>query len=94
MSSETCLSSEASIQEVSLSVPSYPVQQTRYNSFQACHWLSILESRISEILNSGLLSTIIGGAGLYTFRDQVWGCWFQHGYMENWVYSAETVGKL
>ena len=33
MSLEACPSLEVSIQEVSLSVPSYPVQWTRYNSF-------------------------------------------------------------
>ena len=54
---------QARIQEVSSSVPSYPVQQTRYNSLQARCQLSILESRISEILNSGSLSTRIGRGG-------------------------------
>src|SRR5882724_5074526 len=63
MSSEACLSSEARIQEFSSSVPSYPVQWTRYNRLQARCRLSILESRISEILNSGSSSTTIGGGG-------------------------------
>jgi len=63
-SSEACLSSEAKIQEISSSVPSYPVQQTRYNSFQVQQQLSILESRISEILNSGSSLTMIGGGGV------------------------------
>jgi len=31
--------------------------------------------------------------GLNTIRDQVQDCWFQHGYMENWVYSMEPVQK-
>ena len=30
---------------------------------------------------------------LNSFREQVWECWFQHGDMENWVYSMETVWK-
>src|SRR5882724_2941408 len=62
-SSEACPSLEARIQEVSLSVPSYPVHWTRYNSLQARRQLSILESRISEILNSSSSSTMIGGGG-------------------------------
>src|SRR5882724_5349949 len=62
-SSEACPSSEARIQEVSSSVPSYPVHRTRYNSLQAPRRLSILESRISEISNSGSSSTMIGGGG-------------------------------
>jgi len=107
MSSEACPGSEsvswfrsvflvqkASIQEVSLSVPLYPVKWTRYSSFQACRQLSILESRISEILNSRfVVDNDWQGRGLNMIRDQVWGCWFQHGYVENWVYSVETVGK-
>jgi len=40
-----------------------PCPSTRYNSLQAQHWLSILESRISEISNSGSSSTMIGGGG-------------------------------
>ena len=31
------------------------------------------------------------GWRLNMIRDWVWDCWFQHGYMKNWVYSAETV---
>jgi len=61
---EACLSSEVSIQEVSSSVPSYPVQQTRYNSLQAQQQLSILELRSSEILNSSLSSRVIGRDGV------------------------------
>ena len=67
MSSEVCLSLEVSIHGVSSSVPSYPVQWTRYNSFQAHRWLSILESRIWEISNSGLSSTRIGGGRGWTW---------------------------
>src|SRR5882724_9887224 len=63
MSSEACLSSEARIQEVSLSVPSYLVQWTRYNSLQARRRLSILELRISAISNSSSSSTMIGRGG-------------------------------
>src|SRR5882724_5351974 len=63
-SSEACPSLEVRIQEVSLSVPSYTVQWTRYNSLQAQCQLSILESRISEISNSGSSSTMIGGGGV------------------------------
>jgi len=62
-SSEACLSSEVSIQEVSSSVPSYPVQRTRYNSLQVRQQLSIFESSISKISNLGSLSTVIGGGG-------------------------------
>jgi len=66
MSSEACLSLEVMIQEVSLSVPSYPVQWTRYNSLQEPCQLSILESRILEISNSRSSSTMIGGVGVET----------------------------
>jgi len=31
------------------------------------------------------------GWGLNTIGDQISSFWFQHGNMENWVYSAETV---
>src|SRR5882724_7575277 len=34
------------------------------------------------------------GLGLNSFGDQVWKFWFQHGYVENWVYGTETVQKL
>ena len=71
MSSEACPSLEVNVQEVSSSVPSYPVQQTSYNSLQAQYQLSILESRISEISNSGSSSTMIGRGGGWT-RSGIW----------------------
>jgi len=63
MSSEACLSLEVMIQEVSLSVPSYPVQWTRYNSLQEPCQLSILSREFLEISNSRSSSTMIGGGG-------------------------------
>ena len=32
--------------------------------------------------------------GLNSVRDRVWKCWFQHGDMENRVYSMETIQQL
>ena len=66
MSLEVFPSLEARIQEVSLLVPSYPDQQTRYNNLQRQQQQSTLESRISEILNSGLPSMRTGGGGVGT----------------------------
>jgi len=57
---------------------SYPVQRTRYNTLQAQHRLSILESRISEISNSGSSSKMIGGVGLNSIGNWIRSCWFQH----------------
>ena len=34
------------------------------------------------------------GWGLNPIRNWIQSCWFQHGKMENWVYSMETVQKL
>src|SRR5882724_4332298 len=87
-SSEACLSSEARIQEVSSSVPSYPIHQTRYNSLQAQHRLSILESRISEISNSGSLSTMMAGGGAGLNRGLGLGGWvptWKHGTLGVWL---------
>src|SRR5882724_3957192 len=33
------------------------------------------------------------GWRLNVIRDWIQSCWFQHGDVENWVYSAETVWK-
>jgi len=33
------------------------------------------------------------GWGLNSIRIWIWSCWFQHGDMENQVYSVETVWK-
>src|SRR5882724_10253375 len=77
ISLEACPSSEARIQEVSSSVPSYPVQWTRYNSLQAQCRLSILGSRISEISNSSS-SNVWRGQGLNTIGNHIQSCWFQH----------------
>ena len=33
------------------------------------------------------------GWGLNMIRNQIRSCWFQHGNMENQVYSVETVQK-
>jgi len=43
-----------------------PCPMDKYNSLQAQCWLSILESRISEISNSGLSLTMIGRGGGWT----------------------------
>ena len=67
MSLEVFPSSEARIQDVSLLVPSYPDQQTRYNNLQRCQQQSNLESRISEISNSSLPSMRTGGGGVGTW---------------------------
>ena len=67
MSSEAFPSSEARIQEVSSLVPSYPDQQTRYNSLQRRQWRSTLELRISEISNSGLPSMRTRGGRVGTW---------------------------
>jgi hypothetical protein len=62
-----CSSSVAGNQECSSSVPSYPAQQTKYSNLHF-HWLSILESRMSVILYSTLLSiSIEGGRGWVQF---------------------------
>src|SRR6266481_6785935 len=63
MSSRVFPSSVARIHEVSSSVPSYPVQQTRYSSLHWTQQLSSLESKTSAISNSGSLSTYMGGGG-------------------------------
>ena len=63
MSSEACLSSEVKIHEVSLLVPSYPVQWMRIVCRHKYGCLSILESRISEISNSSSSSMVIGRGG-------------------------------
>ena len=62
MYSKACPSSDTVSHEVSSSVPSYPVHQTRYNSLQRLR-LSIFESKISEISYSSSSSIIIGGSG-------------------------------
>ena len=62
MSSCVCINSKANSQSVSWSVPSYPVQWTKYNNWHFLR-LSILESRISDISNSMFSLTLIGGGG-------------------------------
>ena len=61
--SDVLPSSVVSNQDVSLSVPSYLAQCTRYNSLQDLRQRSTLESRISETLYSGSLSTSTEGGG-------------------------------
>src|SRR6266481_2352502 len=63
MSSRAFPSSVARIHEVSSSVPSYPVQQTRSSSLHCTRWLSSLDSETLAISNSGLLSMYMGGGG-------------------------------
>src|SRR6266481_1363540 len=63
MSSGAFPSSVVRIHEVSSSVPSYPVQWTRYSSFHWTQRSSTLESNTSAISNLGSLSTYTGGGG-------------------------------
>ena len=90
-SSEAWPSSEASIHEVSSSVPLYPIQWTRYNNWQAQHLLLTLESRILEILNSGSSSTMMGGGGGWTWSGM--GLGFAGSNIETWKTGC-TVRKL
>src|SRR5882724_5797218 len=73
---EVCPSLEVRIQEVSLSVPSYPVQQTRYNSLQAQCWLSILD--FGDFECQFIINNDWQGWGLNMIGNQIWSCWFQH----------------
>ena len=88
MSLEAWPSLVANSQEVSLLVPLYLDQWTRYRSSQLCHWWSILESRISKILYSGSLSTLIRGGGdctqfgiMFGMEGSSWETW-NMGWME------------
>src|ERR1700719_4099766 len=62
MASEACSNSVAGNQDVSSSVPSYPVHCTKYRSLQMWH-LSILELSTSEILCSKSPSISTRGGG-------------------------------
>src|SRR5882724_507717 len=84
-SSEACLNSEARIQEVSSSMPLYPVQQTRYNKLAGA--MMVVNLGVEELKDFEFWSsTMMGGGG---GGDQVQSCWFQHGNVENWVYSRD-----
>jgi len=50
--------------------------------------------KVSNISNSSSSLTAIGGGGVECDWDRIQSCWFQHGGVENQVYSVETVWKL
>jgi len=83
MSSEACQSHELRIMRF-LHLCSHTLSNRQdKNSLQAWWWLSILESRISEISNSGSSSTVIGGLGFESDANWIQSCCSKMENMEN-----------